>query len=223
MTVCVILLAGGTGSRMGMPTPKQYLLLKNKPVIHYSFDLFMQMPEVAEVVVVCSSEYRHFFEKGNSKSRLTFALPGKRRQDSVENGLLAMTTDSSIVCVHDGVRPFIKQEIVRKAIDAAEKWGAATVGMPIKFTVKECDEHQIVNKTPDRSRVWEIQTPQAIKTDLLRKGFSHVRQHNLTVTDDTSIIEHLGLPVKLVEGCYTNLKITTPDDLALSEYLLKDS
>lgn len=222
MTICVILLAGGTGSRMRMSTPKQYLHLKNKPVIHYSFDVFRKMPEVAEIVVVCNEEYRHFFEQHSSSPKITFALPGTRRQDSVENGFKAKTSNSPIICIHDGVRPFITETIIRKAIDAAKEYGAATVGMPVKFTVKECDTAQIVTNTPDRNRVWEIQTPQVIKASLLGRAFDNVNSKGLTVTDDVSMVELLGLPVKLVEGCYTNLKITTPDDLSLSEYLLKD-
>ncbi len=220
MSICVILLAGGIGSRMKTPTPKQYLQLNKKPVILYSYDLFMAMPRISEVVVVASAEFQHHFIRKSRQPALTFAHPGIRRQDSVENGFQAITTKPQLVCIHDGVRPFITVPIVERAIKAAEEHGAATVGMPVKFTVKECTQEQLVVKTPDRTRIWEIQTPQIIQTDLLRRGLEHAKTQGLTVTDDVSMIELLGHPVKLVEGCYTNLKITTPDDLALSEYLL---
>lgn len=220
MSMCVILLGGGIGTRMKASIPKQFLQLNKKPIIHYSFDVFMAMPQVSEIVVVCAEEYRHLFISKKGQPKLTFALPGARRQDSVENGFKAMTSEPALVCMHDGVRPFITRPIIERVIQAAETYGAATVGMPVKFTVKECDSQQIVTRTPDRSFLWEIQTPQIIKTELLKQGFAHINARGITVTDDVSMVELSGHPVKLVEGCYTNLKITTPDDLALSEHLL---
>jgi 2-C-methyl-D-erythritol 4-phosphate cytidylyltransferase len=218
--VCVILLAGGVGSRMNSSIPKQFLSIKNKQVAKHSFDLFLSLPEVKEIVVVCALEYRSIFE-GKHSQILSFALPGERRQDSLYNGLQAVKSDSPILCIHDSARPFITIPLVRRVLEAGRQHGAATAGMPVKFTLKECDGDQLVKQTPNRSHFWEIQTPQVVQSHLLKQGFEHVNRHNLTVTDDVSLIEHLGLPVKVVEGCYKNFKITTPDDLALSEFLLK--
>lgn len=222
MTISVILLAGGTGSRMQTPIPKQYLLLNQKPLIHYSFDLFYSLPGVSEIVIVCEEQFQKMFMRKEKGPTLRFALPGKRRQDSVYHGLQALTTNSQIVCIHDGVRPFITESLVMRVIQAAQEHGAATAGMPLKYTIKECDDKQIAKQTPDRSKMWEIQTPQVIKKDLLEKGFKQAISKNLTVTDDVSLIELLGLPVKIVEGSYQNLKITTPDDMIFAEMLLKN-
>lgn len=216
----VILVAGGTGGRMQSPIPKQFLPLKEKPVVLHSFELFMSLHEVVEIVVVCLPEYRPVFTQINPAIALSFALPGTRRQDSVYNGLQALGAESALVCVHDSARPCITQPLVQRVISAAREHGAATAGMPVKFTVKECNHNQFVTNTPDRSFFWEIQTPQVIKRTLLDQGFAHAHQHQSHVTDDVSLVELLNLPVKLVEGCYTNLKITTPDDLVMSDYFL---
>lgn len=215
--ISVILLAGGLGSRMQTQIPKQYLPLKNKPVALYSFEVFLQLPEIEEIVVVCTEEYRHLFSA--TTKRITFAIPGERRQDSVFNGLQAIHKDSEFVCIHDSARPHITPDLVRRVLDAGLLYGAATVGMPAKNTIKECNEFAFVKHTPDRSRIWEIQTPQVLRASLLREGFKQVAKKNLTVTDDVSIVEHLKYPVKIVEGDSRNLKITTPEDLLIAEYL----
>lgn len=211
--VCVILVAGGSGSRMKTAIPKQYLSFKGKPIARHSFDLFQEMQEVCEIVVVCAPEYRHLFTCENALIPVTYAQPGLRRQDSVYHGFQAMRTRPSLICVHDAARPFITHSIVRRTLAAAAKHGAATAAMPIRFTVKESNDEQLVKNTPDRSRIWEIQTPQVMRPHLLEEGFRVASENHLTVTDDVSLVELLHHPVKLVEGCYSNTKITTPDDL----------
>jgi 2-C-methyl-D-erythritol 4-phosphate cytidylyltransferase len=217
--VGVILLAGGIGSRMQSSTPKQFLQLGEKPIAQYGLDIFLEMGEITQLVLVCAPEYRVLFP--NKDSRLTFALPGKRRQDSVYSGLQELDSSCSLVCVHDAARPFITSELVRRVINAASEHGAATAGMPIKFTVKECCSQQMISQTLERSRIWEIQTPQVMQRDLLQRGFSFAHSHNITVTDDVSLVELLQHSVKVVEGSYNNIKITTPEDLAISQHLFK--
>lgn len=219
--VAVILLAGGTGSRMKSDIPKQFLQLKNKPIVLHSFELFVCLQEAVEIVVICSPEYRHLFHIKDENITLTFAMPGERRQDSVYNGLQAITSNSQYVCVHDSARPCVTLPMIQRVIAAAHQHGAATAAMPIKFTVKEADQDLFVTQTPDRSRIWEIQTPQVIRKDWLKDGFAYALKNNLTVTDDVSLVELLKKPVKLVEGCYSNLKITTQEDLRLSESLIR--
>lgn len=218
----VILLAGGCGSRMKSSTPKQFLSINNKPIARYSFDLFMSMDNISEIVVVCAPEFRHLFMQTNQDLVLTFALPGERRQDSVYNGLKALQTAAEYVCVHDAARPCITPSLIKRVMDEAHIHGAATVGMPIRFTVKESDGHHFVKNTPDRSQIWEIQTPQVIRCDWMHEGFEYILKHNLTVTDDVSVVELLKKQVKLVEGSYANIKITTPEDLLLTTQLINN-
>lgn len=218
--VSVILLCGGQGKRIGGHTPKQFLMINQKLIARYSFDIFKMMPEIIEIVVVCEPAYRHYFDVENFSLSLNFAQPGLRRQDSVFNGLKALTKNAALTCIHDSARPLINTKLVRRVIEAAHEYGAATAGMPLKFTIKEHDGHLNVKKTVDRSKYWEIQTPQIMRTELLSKGFEYIQKHNLEITDDVSLAEHLGYPIKLVEGDYTNLKITTPEDLSYATYLL---
>lgn len=211
--VCVILVAGGSGSRMKLATPKQYLCFQGKPLARHSFDLFQTMPEMCEIVVVCAEEYRHLFSQDDSPVTVTYAQPGLRRQDSVYHGFQAICSNPSLVCIHDAARPFITDALVRRTLLAANEYGAATAAMPVRFTVKESDAGQLVKHTPERSKIWEIQTPQVIQPHLLKEGFHLATKNNLTVSDDVSLVELLQKPVKLVEGCYSNIKITTPEDL----------
>jgi 2-C-methyl-D-erythritol 4-phosphate cytidylyltransferase len=221
--VSVILVAGGSGTRMKMATPKQFLILNDKVIINYSLDLFMEIDDVKEIIVVCAQEYRHLVKAQFPRKPIKFAAPGIRRQDSVYNGFKHMDPQNGLACIHDSARPLVSKEMIEKVIHAGASFGAATAAVPLKFTIKETDESQLVVQTPDRSKLWEIQTPQTVRHELLIKGFEYANRHNLTVTDDVSLVEHLGLPVKLVEGCYKNLKITTPEDLQTAEQLFKKS
>lgn len=220
LKIAVILVAGGIGSRMRSIIPKQYLHIEGRPIVDYSFALFASMPEISEIVVVCAKEYRSYFQHANDKIMLTFAEPGLRRQDSVYNGLQALQREASLICVHDAVRPCITVELVRRVIQAAAEYGAATAAMPLKFTLKQADEKGFVQRTLDRSLLWEIQTPQVMKKALFEKGFEKANEAQITVTDDVLLIELLGHPVKLVEGSYNNVKVTTPEDLFMCERVL---
>lgn len=215
MTVSVILLAGGKGLRMGNAVPKQYLPLKGKMVAQYSLDLFSALPDVNEIIVVCDPTYIPLFP-----SSLQFAEPGNRRQDSVWNGLQKVLPRNEYICVHDAARPLADSAMFQRVLKAAQEKGAATVGMPLSFTIKEACEQQIVIQTPDRNRFWEIQTPQVLRKEILLKGLQLALEQGITVTDDVSAAELLSYPVKLVEGSYQNLKITTTKDLLLAERLL---
>lgn len=217
--VSAIVLAGGLGTRMQTAVPKQFLQLAGKPIARFSFDQFLSMPEIEEIVVVCDPAYRDLFDIDIGK-RVIFAFPGKRRQDSVYNGVMETSEACEFVCVHDGARPFIDVALIKRALEAAFQHGAATVGMPIKFTVKESTPQHFVRSTPDRTLIWEIQTPQVIQRELILEGFRYAQEHNLTVTDDVSLVELIGKDVKLVEGSYINLKVTVPADLTIAENLL---
>ncbi|KAK2664624.1 hypothetical protein Ddye_003198 [Dipteronia dyeriana] len=239
-SVSVILLAGGKGKRMGASMPKQYLPLLGQPIALYSFYTFSRMTEVKEIVVVCDPSYQDIFEacvsaNGNSQTNLSvmfsdtqenidadlkFSLPGKERQDSVYNGFQAIDLNSELVCIHDSARPLISTEDIEKVLKDGWQIGAAVLGVPAKATIKEANSESFVVKTLDRKTLWEMQTPQVIKPELLKKGFELVNREGLEVTDDVSIVEHLKHPVFITEGSYTNIKVTTPDDLLLAERIL---
>ncbi len=221
--ISVILLAGGIGSRMQAALPKQFMPLEGKPIALYSFDVFVSLPEVAEIIVVCDPSYQFLFINPRPDLRLAFAPPGALRQDSVYNGFRQIGGSKGLVCIHDSARPFISAELVRSVLAAADEVGAAALGMPIKFTVKECNTAGWVQKTPSRDTLWEIQTPQVVRADLLQKGFDQAQALKLTVTDDVSLVELLSHPVKIVKGSYENIKITTPEDMLLSEGVLRKS
>nr|ACI16377.1 4-diphosphocytidyl-methylerythritol 2-phosphate synthase [Catharanthus roseus] len=221
-SVSVILLAGGKGKRMGASMPKQYLPLLGQPIALYSLYTFSRMPEVKEIVVVCDPSYQDIFEDTKAKIQvdLKFALPGKERQDSVYSGLQAVDLSAELVCIHDSARPLVLAEDVEKVLKDGLSIGAAVLGVPAKATIKEADSKSFVVKTLDRKTLWEMQTPQVIKPDLLKKGFELVNRENLEVTDDVSIVEYLKHPVYITEGSYTNIKVTTPDDLLVAERIL---
>lgn len=182
------------------------------------------MKEVKEVVVVCDPSYKNVFEGSVEKLQIPikFTCPGKERQDSVFNGLQEIDKDSELVCVHDSARPLVSSEDVKKVLEDAAVHGAAVLGVPTKATIKEANSDSFVVKTLDRKTLWEMQTPQVMKPNLLRDGFELVKRDDLEVTDDVSIVEYLKHPVYITEGSYTNIKVTTPDDLLLAERLIND-
>ncbi len=214
----VIFLAGGVGSRMGASIPKQYMPLKGRPVAQYSFEVFCRHPRVQEIVIVCDPAYRSCFVSDFLNIR--YALPGVRRQDSLHQGFKAIEGAPKLVCIHDAARPLIDEEMVTRVLDEAEQHGAATLGMKVKYTLKQSDSNGFVKQTLDRSEIWEIQTPQVLKLDLLSTGLKKMLEKHIEVTDDVSLAELVGAPVKLVPGSCSNVKITTSDDLDFAEFLL---
>jgi 2-C-methyl-D-erythritol 4-phosphate cytidylyltransferase len=228
--VAVLLLAGGVGSRMKADRPKQFLTLAGRTVLEHSLELFCAMPEVLGVVVVAGDAFRKDIEQvarplaRAGGCELVFADPGLERQDSVRSGLLRALEfgiSPELVCVHDSARPLVTVECVRKVLGDARQYGAAVLGVPSKATIKESADGQFVLRTIERSRLWEIQTPQVMRPDVLQRGFEKVLNEGLAVTDDGSIVEQLGERVKITVGEYTNIKITTPEDLDIANSILK--
>lgn len=204
--------------------PKQFLPLAGIPVLDHSLQLFAAMPEVWQIILVLDSSYHPLFSNYSKtvSSHFSFAPPGKERQDSVYNGLSIVRDNTSLVCIHDAARPLVTPQNVRDVLRDAQLHGAAVLGVPSKATIKESEDGQFVLRTIPRNRLWEIQTPQVIKPALLKRGFAKVHQDSLEVTDDVSIVELLGEPVKITMGEYTNIKLTTPEDMNIAESILND-
>lgn len=215
MKVGLILLAGGKGTRMGLNVPKQYYELSGRPVALHSLEVFDQVPAIGQIIVVAESEYHYLF------SGRSFASPGERRQDSVWNGLQKIDPSVDYICIHDAARPFISVELIENMLKEALKTGAAAAAVPLKFSVKQADETGRVRRSLDRSQIWEMQTPQVVRKDLLLKGFEIAQKKGLTVTDDVGLVELFDHPVQLVHGSYRNLKLTTQEDIQIAELYTK--
>ena len=222
-----IVLAAGQGRRMKSKVKKQFLNIAGKPIVYYSLNCFERAPFIEDIILVTSSDCVEYCQKnivdkyGFRKVR-KIVVGGKERYDSVYAGLLACK-NPDYVYIHDGTRPFIDRDMLKRALDAARQTGASVVGMPAKDTVKIVDKEQFVTKTPKRSRVWTVQTPQVFRYNIIREAHDAIRKGNMEgITDDSMVVEKHGkCKVKMVEGSYENLKITTMDDLFVAEVILR--
>lgn len=225
--IAAIVAAAGVGERMGNKVPKPYLLLAGKPILAHTLGVFEQVQEIREVtLVVHPDELDYCQEKVISpygfKKILRLVPGGKERQDSVYNALKALQNedDLEIVLVHDGVRPFVTPDQVQKVIQAARSHGGAVLGLPAHDTLKAVNSTGEIHHTLERKDIWQIQTPQAFHAVLLWRAFTEAYSRNFYGTDESSLVEHLLQQVVVVAGSPLNLKITTPDDLALAEAIL---
>ena len=219
--ISALLLAGGTGSRFGGVTPKQFSTFKSKKIAHYSLDLFLACEQIMEVIIVCDEEYRkQFSEYANEKIR--FANSGKTRQGSVAKGLLQISANTDFVCIHDSARPLLTEKLLESVLQSGITHGAAALAAPAKNTIKEVDSLGFVKKTLDRSTLWEMQTPQVLSANLLRIGMDYAEKANIVVTDDVALAELVGIPAKIVPSSERNIKITTPDDLSIASALWEE-
>ena len=222
-----IVLAAGQGKRMNSKVQKQFLELGGKPLLYYSLKCFQDSGMIRDIILVTGAESVPFCNEEIVEkyglTKVTKVIPGgKERYDSVYEGLLSCE-NSDFVLIHDGARPFITEEIIRRGIQGVEKTGACVIGMPSKDTVKIADTQGYVAETPDRSTVWTIQTPQIFEYRLIREAHEKIRCRDMSaITDDAMVVEQeTGVKVALVEGSYKNIKITTPEDLDIAEIFLK--
>ncbi len=224
---CVALVpAAGQGKRMGGAHSKPYLLLEGKPILAHTLLELQRCPLVDEVVLIVE---RGEIERARASVVEAFRLQkvgailagGVQRQDSVWEGLKTVQDDCDLVMVHDGVRPFISQEMLARAIQGAVDCGASIAAVPAKDTVKLVSAQNVVLTTPDRKSIFLVQTPQTFKRDILVRAYRQAMEDGFYATDEASLVERLGLPVRVVEGSYENIKITTPEDLVVGEMILR--
>lgn len=224
-----IVLAAGKGSRMGTTVQKQYLEIDGKPVLYYSLEAFEKSQAIDEIVLVvgegqeiyCKEE---IVERFGFKKVTQIVRGGRERYESVYLGLKALREKKvEYVFIHDGARPFVDEAIILRAYNEVKKCKACVVGMPSKDTIKKVNQNNVVIETPERASLWQVQTPQVFEYDLITGAYYDLMDlAEIRVTDDAMVLEMMrGLPVKLVEGSYENIKITTPEDLYVAEAFLK--
>ena len=223
MSVCAVVPAGGTGTRMGGTVPKQFLELDGKPILYYTLKTLQDCGIISELIlVVPEKEYDNACTDWLGKPEIVtkVVVGGEKRQDSVYNGFCELSPQTEIVLVHDGVRPFLSHQMIRESVDAAREYGAAITAIPVNDTIKKVDDSGLVSKTVDREGLWRVQTPQVFRYELLEEAFKKANCEKFYGTDEGTLIEHLGKPVKVVEGSEQNIKITRPEDLRLSEIFI---
>lgn len=214
-----IVLAAGQGKRMNSKVQKQFLLIKEKPVLYYTLNAFETSTQITDIILVTGKDEIEYCRKeivekyGFNKVRKIVA-GGKERYHSVYNGIQAID-EADYVFIHDGARPFVDGEIIARVCDAVKKYKACVVGMPVKDTIKIADEEGYAQQTPDRRKVWQIQTPQTFAYDLIKEAYEKLLAEEPDgITDDAMVVETMtNHKVKLIEGSYRNIKITTPEDL----------
>lgn len=226
MKTTAIVLAAGSGKRMNSKVHKQYLLINEKPVLYYSLKAF-EDSQVSDIILVVGAgevEYckKDIVEKYGFRKVKAIVEGGKERYHSVYEGLKA-TTETDYVLIHDGARPFVSQLIIERTIDAVCQHQACVVGMPVKDTIKIVDDQTYAKDTPNRSNVWMVQTPQAFAYPLIYDAYTRMlAEEDSAITDDAMVVERMtDCKVKLIEGSYQNIKITTPEDLIIAEAYLK--
>lgn len=205
---------------MGSDVPKQFLSLDGKPILHHTLSVLDQCSIVDEIVLVVSEKEvlkaQQEIQSVHPKLKKVIA-GGKERQDSVDNGLQSLDSETDIVVIHDGVRPFVSPDLIRETVEAARDFGSAIAAIPVSDTVKKVNEDALVERTIDRGGLWRVQTPQTFQVPLLKEAFEKARADNFYGTDESSLIEYLGREVKVIPGSEFNIKITRSEDLVLAE------
>ena len=232
MKTAAIILAAGKGSRMQADIPKQYMIVNGKPLIYYALQAF-QDSFIDEIILVVSPgditySRREIIEKYGFHKVTQIVEGGSQRYHSVCNGLHAVKTGTDYVFIHDGARPCVSEDILQRVYEEVLQYQACVVGMPVKDTIKISDAEGFAVQTPDRKSVWMIQTPQVFQYTMIKELYDRLisQEHVLlrqgvNVTDDAMVVETFSnVRIRLVEGSYTNIKVTTPEDIFLAEKIL---
>lgn len=226
MITVAIIPAGGAGKRLKAQVAKQYLLLDHVPVLIHTLKVFQKSKVIDNIVLALPpdnlvSVRQDLLDKYGFSKVTTIVAGGKERQDSVRNGLATINGKCDVVVIHDAVRPFVSEKMIRLVVAAAKTAGAASAGVKAKDTIKETKKDNMVAATIPRQNVWLTQTPQAFKFELLKKAYKTAYDEKFYGTDDATLVERIGKKVKMINGSYENIKITTSEDLFIAQALMK--
>lgn len=225
--ISAIIVAAGQGTRMGANRDKLWLEVAGRPVIAHTWKRFNNAASVDEIILVVRDGMQEHFHQ--LAKELQFQKPfrlvvgGAERQDSVWNGLAAVSPQTEIAVIQDAARPCTTDELIAATIQAAKETGAAVAAQPVTDTIKETVDGQIISRTVDRSKLWSVQTPQTFRVAVIRRAIAAAREKNLILTDDTAACELIGQPVRLVPSKSPNPKVTVPADLPFVESLLRQA
>lgn len=223
MKIAAIVAAAGQGKRIGLGYNKTFMQLAGKTVLEYSIDSLRSCPQVVEIVVVVAQEEQEMAEEllNNNREPLKCRIVagGSERQYSISNSLVALKSSADIILIHDGARPFLRQEMIMSVAAAARDFKAAILAVPVKDTIKAADAADFVTFTPERKTLWAVQTPQAFSAEILKAAYTKAKADGFWGTDDAALVERMGYKVKLVPGTYSNIKLTTPEDIIIAEAL----
>lgn len=224
MKVAAIVAAAGKGERLKSKVHKPFVALGKDPILLHTLRALDNSNLIGEIIVVANQtdlpKARLLLKKAKLKKFKDIVAGGKRRMDSIRNGLTAVSEDTDYIIIHDGCRPFIDNKMVSSVLDAAEIFGAAIAGVPVKPTIKEIEKGNFVAATLKRETLVDVQTPQAFRKDILLRAYDRAFAEGADATDDAALVERLGIKVKVVGGSYRNIKITTPEDLKYAKMLI---
>ncbi len=224
MKVAAIVAAAGKGERLKSKVHKPFVALGKDPILLHALRVLDNSNLIGEIIVVAHqadlTKARLLIKKAKLKKFKDIVSGGKRRMDSVKNGLAAISEDADYVIIHDGCRPFIDNKMISSVLDAAGIFGAAITGVPVKPTIKEIEKGNFVSATLRRESLVDVQTPQAFRKDILLRAYDSAFAEGADATDDAALVERLGIKVKVVDGSYRNIKITTPEDLRYAKMLM---
>ena len=223
--VSAIIVAAGKGTRMGPKMDKLFLELDGCPIVAHTWRRFDEAGCVDEIVLVVrdgiQAAFKEIAERHHFRKRFVLVVGGKERQDSVWNGLEALSPGTEIAAIQDAARPCTSLALIDATVKAARETGAAVAAQYVTDTIKESRDGRLIERTLDRSRLWAVQTPQTFRVEIIRRALSEVRERGLLVTDDTAACELIGQPVQLVVNADPNPKVTRPEDLAYVEAVLR--
>lgn len=224
--ICALIAAAGQGKRMESDRNKQFLLINGLPVIVHTLLVFQKAAIIDDIVIICAAGEEDYYLKdiipkyGITKC-CSVTTGGAQRQDSVLRGLQALGPDTGYVMIHDGARPFVTEELIIASAEQVVDYKAVIPGVPVKDTIKRTDSRGIITETPVRDGLWQIQTPQAFEINLIKRAYLEAMNDGFYGTDDASLVERQGFPVKVIPGSYENIKITTPEDIIIAEAILR--